>query len=97
MAQRPYNVLYLCTPNSARSILAEAITNNLSITGGKLKGFSAGTHPQGDLNPFALMLLRENDLPIEDLRSKSCDEFAESDAPPLDFVFTVCDQAAGEA
>ena len=96
MAHHPYNVLFLCTGNSARSILAEALTNNLSITAGKFKGFSAGSHPKEGPNPFALELLHLHRMPTEGLRSKSWDEFAQPNAPALDFVFTVCDQAAGE-
>jgi protein-tyrosine-phosphatase len=96
VAHHPYNVLFLCTGNSARSILAEALTNNLSITAGKFKGFSAGSHPKDRPNPFALELLHQNRMPTEGLRSKSWDEFAQPNAPALDFVFTVCDQAAGE-
>jgi arsenate reductase (thioredoxin) len=96
MAQHPFNVLFLCTGNSARSILAEALTNNLSITAGKFRGFSAGSHPKDEPNPFALELLQRNGMPTEGLRSKSWDEFAQPNAPALDFVFTVCDQAAGE-
>lgn len=96
VAHHPYNVLFLCTGNSARSILAEALTNNLSITAGKFKGFSAGSHPKETPNPFALELLHQNGMPTQELRSKSWDEFAQPNAPALDFVFTVCDQAAGE-
>lgn len=96
MAHHPYNVLFLCTGNSARSILAEALTNNLSITAGKFKGFSAGSHPKEGPHPLALELLHQNRMPTEGLRSKSWDEFAQPSAPALDFVFTVCDQAAGE-
>lgn len=96
MAHRQYNVLFLCTGNSARSILAEALTNNLSITAGKFRGFSAGSHPKDQPNPFALELLHQHRMSTEGLRSKSWDEFAQPGAPMLDFVFTVCDQAAGE-
>jgi arsenate reductase len=94
MNQRPYNVLFLCTGNSARSILAEVLINRWG--GGKFVGYSAGSHPKGEVNPLTLKFLRELNLPVEGLRSKSWDEFARPGAPPLDFVFTVCDQAAGE-
>lgn len=96
MSHRPYNVLFLCTGNSARSILGEAAINNLSISQGKFKGYSAGSHPKGAVNPFALQLLKRNNFSTEGLRSKSWDEFAAPSAPDLDFVFTVCDDAAGE-
>jgi arsenate reductase (thioredoxin) len=86
VAHHPYNVLFMCTGNSARSILAEALTNNLSLTAGRLKGFSAGSHPKETPNPFALGLLHQNGLPTEELRSKSWDEFAQPNAPALDFV-----------
>jgi arsenate reductase len=93
---RTFNVLFLCTGNSARSILAEAITNNLAVGRGRFRGFSAGSHPKGAVNPRTLDLLREQHMPVEGLRSKSWDEFAGPDAPRMDFVFTVCDQAAAE-
>jgi protein-tyrosine-phosphatase len=91
-----YNVLFLCTGNSARSILAEAIMNGLAQNGGRFKAYSAGSYPKPTPNPFALELLRRNHIATEGLRSKSWDEFAAPGAPKLDFVFTVCDQAAGE-
>ncbi|BCW87526.1 Arsenate reductase [Alphaproteobacteria bacterium SO-S41] len=89
-----YNVLFLCTGNSARSILAEVIADRFSF--GKLKGFSAGSFPKGEVHPLTLKLLAEMNLPTEGLRSKPWDEFAADDAPRMDFVFTVCDQAGGE-
>lgn len=94
---RVYNVLFLCTGNSARSILAESVMNNLAIGGGRFKAYSAGSHPKDAVNPFTLETLQANKFPVTDLRSKSWDEFAAPGAPALDFVFTVCDQAAQEA
>jgi len=90
------NLLFLCTGNSARSILAEAITNSLTISKGRFRAFSAGSHPKGAVHAFALDLLRQLRLPAAGLRSKSWDEFARPDAPRMDFVISVCDQAAGE-
>ena len=94
MSDRPYNVLFLCTGNSARSILAEALVNHLGD--GKFRGFSAGSFPKGQVHPLAMELLQWMGLPTEELRSKRWDEFASEDAPSLDFIFTVCDNAAGE-
>lgn len=90
----PYNVLFLCTGNSARSILAEAYLN--SAGGGRFTAHSAGSHPAGRVNPFALELLAKHRLSTEGLRSKNWDEFAQPGAPQMSFVFTVCDNAAGE-
>jgi arsenate reductase len=92
----PFNVLFLCTGNSARSILAEALMNNLTIGAGKFKAFSAGSHPKGAVHPLALEILQQQHLSSDGLRSKSWDEFAQAGAAPLDFVFTVCDRAAAE-
>lgn len=91
---RPYNVLFLCTGNSARSILAEAILNKDGA--GRFHAFSAGSFPKGAVHPEALTLLYELGYSTDGFRSKSWDEFAVAGAPPLDFVFTVCDDAAGE-
>jgi arsenate reductase len=96
MTHAPYNILLLCTENSARSILAEAITNNLVTTRGKFRAFSVGSYPKGEVNPFALELLRRNGMSTAGLRSKSWNEFEQADGLKLDFAFTVCDQAAGE-
>jgi arsenate reductase len=95
MNARPYHVLFLCTGNSARSILAESLLNHIGQ--GRFRAFSAGSYPKGAVHPLALELLRQEDLPITNLRSKSWDEYAAPGAPPIDFIFTVCDNAAGEA
>ena len=94
MDRTPLNVLFLCTGNSARSIMAESILN--AEGAGKYRAFSAGSHPTGQVNPFAIQLLKQNRLWTEGLRSKSWDEFAVPGAPAMQFVFTVCDEAAKE-
>jgi arsenate reductase len=94
MAARKLNVLFLCTGNSARSVLAEVLLNSMAPT--RFQAYSAGSQPKGAVNPFALELLEKNRLPLAGLRSKSWDEFVAPGAPAMDFVFTVCDQAAGE-
>lgn len=95
MTDRIYNVLFLCTGNSARSILAEAILNRRGK--GRFRAFSAGSHPKGEVHPMALALLEEHGDDASGVRSKSWEEFARPSAPALDFIFTVCDAAAGEA
>jgi arsenate reductase (thioredoxin) len=92
--EKVYNVLFLCTRNSARSILAESILNHVGK--GRFRGFSAGSHPKGEVHPLTIELLKSMGIPCEGVRSKSWDEFALPGAPALDFVFTVCDNAAGE-
>jgi len=94
MTGTPKNVLFLCTGNSARSILAEAILDRWSV--GQFKGYSAGSFPKGAVHPMALDLLKQFNMRTDDLRSKSWDEFVQPGAPAMDFIFTVCDQAAGE-
>jgi protein-tyrosine-phosphatase len=94
MNERVYNVLFLCTGNSARSILAEAILTQLG--GGRFRAFSAGSHPKGEVHPYALELLQKLNHDTSFARSKSWEEFAAPGAPQMDFIFTVCDQAAGE-
>jgi len=94
MNEQPFNTLFLCTGNSARSIMAEAILNRISK--GKFKAYSAGSQPKGEVNPHTIELLRSLGYDTSGFRSKSWNEFARPGAPPLDFVFTVCDNAAGE-
>ncbi len=95
MNQKTYNVLFLCTGNSARSILAEAILGRADV--GRFRSFSAGSYPKGEVHPAALRLLDQLDYDVSGFRSKSWDEFAGADAPEIDFIFTVCDNAAGES
>jgi arsenate reductase len=95
IGRRPYNVLFLCTGNSARSIMAECSLNRWGR--GRFRALSAGSRPRGQVHPVTLEVLQKLNFPVDQLRSKSWDEFAQPDSPPLDFVFTVCDQAAREA
>ena len=94
MSDRPFNVLFLCTGNSARSIIAEAVLNRAGQ--GRFRAFSAGSHPKGKVHPYTLDLLRKTHFDVTGARSKSWLEFTQPGAPTLDFVFTVCDDAAGE-
>lgn len=94
MSDKVYNVLFICTHNSARSILAEGIMNSLGR--GQFKAYSAGSHPAGQVNPHALKTLERLHIPTDGFRSKDWSEFAQPGAPAMDFVFTVCDSAAGE-
>ncbi|MGD0635913.1 MAG: arsenate reductase ArsC [Beijerinckiaceae bacterium] len=92
--EKVFNVLFLCTGNSARSIMAEAILNQLGR--GRFRAFSAGSHPKDEVNPYALATIKKASMPVDGVRSKSWDEFIGAGAPPLDFVFTLCDDAAAE-
>lgn len=94
MQDKIYNVLFICTGNTARSVIAEGLMNELGQ--GRFRAFSAGSHPKGAVHPLALKTLAANRIPTDGFRSKSWEEFAHPDAPELHFVFTVCDQAAGE-
>ena len=94
MIDKVYNVLFLCTGNSARSVMAEALVTTMGK--GRFRGFSAGSHPGGCVNPFAIEQIEATGYPLDKLRSKSWDEFGTADAPHMDFIITVCDNAAGE-
>lgn len=94
MTDKIYNVLFLCTGNSARSIMAEALVTTMGK--GRFRGFSAGSRPGGSVNPIVIEQVKHTGYPVENLRSKSWDEFAAPDAPQMDFIITVCDKAAGE-
>jgi arsenate reductase len=94
--QKMFNVLFLCTGNSARSIIGEAVLNNLAVGKGRFRAYSAGSHPKGKVSPYALEILKGSHFPTDGLRSKSWDEFSQPGAPQMDFVFTVCDRAAAE-
>jgi len=94
MSDKVFNVLFLCTGNSARSVFAECLINRFGR--GNFRGFSAGSHPKGEVNPYTIMELKRNNYVTEELRSKDWEEFAQKDAPVMDFVFTVCDKAAAE-
>jgi len=94
MTEKSFNVLFLCTGNSARSVIAECILNHIGQ--GTFRAYSAGSHPRGEINPYTFAELQSHDYGIGGLRSKDWNEFAQSDAPVMDFVFTVCDNAAGE-
>jgi arsenate reductase (thioredoxin) len=95
MSDKTYNVLFLCTGNSARSIMGEVLLNHIGH--GRFKAYSAGSHPTGKVNSFAIETMRAMSVAVDGVRSKAWDEFAEPGAPSMDFIFTVCDSAAGEA